>query len=279
MALPSGFRVSFFFTFAGVRNMGWTENFWNSGQFGAAGMVQKVKDILSLRQYCTSNQAWISAFRISDVTTSRNVYNEGTLYGPTNGAGIDGDAAQVKLLIALRASGNYLTRQWIGGMRDEDITKGGKYTPTTSFPTVFAAFAAALQTGGWSIYNQDRTVLARPITGITNAGVVSFGANPYAEGDSIRIKNVHGYTEANRIWRVTLPTSTTVTLVGWVPYTHAPIFSGTNAVAVLQKGVLSAITSVEIVRGSKHDVGRPTGQGIGRRRRRPSAADLALVGP
>lgn len=281
MALTSGFRLTMFFQYQSSKIGGWSESFWNSGAFGAAGMVANCINLIALRENMTAAQPYIASYRVSDVANFRNVINAPTTYVPGTAitVGNDGDILTAKLYFQMRANGNYKTGQWLGGVPDSQISNGGRYVPAGVWPGLANAFFAALQTNGWSICNQDRSVLPKGVTGITNAGVVTIPGNTYAEGDFIRIKNVKGYLAANDIWRVTLPTSSTVTLVGWVPYVTAPVFGGKRAQATLQKPILNAIVGCSIVRASSHKVGRPFAQASGRRRTRRNSAGLVVVGP
>jgi hypothetical protein len=280
MALQTGYRLSMFFDFSGYRSGGWSENFWNSGAFPTAGTPTNVATLIAARQAMTSNQCNVTRYRISDVRTFRNVINGQTGYGPvTPTPSLAGDPPQTKLFLVFRGAGNYKTGQWIGGIPDAQIQNGGVYTPNGVWPTALANFTNLLLSSGWSIANQDRTVVPKPIDGLTNAGIVTADAHGFTTGDYVRIKNVRGFTEANRIWRVVVLSPSTFQLVGWVAYATAPTFYGPKAVAVLQKLVLTQISSVDAGRGSNKRVGRPTGQLIGRRRRPRLTPASLLVGP
>lgn len=268
------FRVSFFWKQQVALEGGWSENFWNNGSdYGA--VLTRALDLRTAMIAVKGNSPFCPRFRISDPAIFRSGKNTriaGAAPGPNLAADFSADYPTTKWLLKLTGS-TATVNQWFGGIRDESVNQGGflnRANPSVS--QQFPAFAALLTNPalGWSVRVLNPAVLPIPILGINpTTGLVTVSAHNYLNDQVVRISRVRGLTEANGLWRVIIPPSstTTFTLAGWVPseqvYTKSPA-----ANVRLQTYIFQPISLAQIDRATSHKVGRPTELLGGRRKTR-----------
>lgn len=261
-------RVSFFHQVQQDLLGGWSENYWNSlsdlSAVTTAATALRTKLFL-LKGYPVQ----LPTVRISDVANFREVktlrFADATVPSPIPDTS-SADFVDTALLLKLTASPNYVTNQWLRGIYDDQISRGGRYIPTATFTTYFNAFKGALLDGtqGWNLRRLDRTVPKKTITGITAAGVVSCANHGLATDDKTRISRVLSPDSLNKIWKVVRIDADTFSIVG-PPAATVPATVGISTSSKRQSFVFVGITKVEIDRATKHNTGRPFGQLSGRR--------------
>jgi hypothetical protein len=125
----------------------------------------------------------------------------------------------------------------------------------------------------WSLHPLDRTVPLKVVTGVDlTTGIVTCPAHGYGPAGTvvkIRLKGFATPKVLNQIWRITVIDANTFSLSLWQPLT-GQVVTGKNPTARLQTYTYVQIADVLQIRSTKHNVGRPTGQLGGRRKRRAS---------
>ncbi len=266
------FKVSFAFSQQMALLGGWTENFWSSltdlGQCttNAADLGN------ALARIHGNTTAWTRT-RISDALNPRNVM---LVTGPAYTTGVGdptrvSDYAAVAGLLVSQGFGNYPVRQWLKGLWDSATNTGGFWNPPSNMTGYLNAFYGLLTNSksAWCLRVLDRTQLQKPIQGISNAGVVTCMTHGYSNNNLVRISRAKGLAYANGLWKIVVIDANTFSLVGFIANTALPPYTG-GGVVRLQSYIFTPIISTQIVRATKHNVGRPLGQLIGRRRKRAS---------
>jgi len=271
------FRVSIFWSMkVGVKIGGWSENWWNTST-DASSVNADVQSFLPKRWKVAGYGANIIAYRIQDMTNARAVQPvpldqyQSTIIGTDS----DADYPTQKGLLQLSGPSPYLTKQWLGAIRDDGITLGGQWTPGAVrvkwFNDLFAELTSTAH--NWAI----RTVQKVPkipsppiVTAVTMAGLVSAVGHGLDVGNRVRITRTHGVPGLNRIWTVVVKNSAD-------QFTITPPAGGfTGAIveplglAVKQVTLFQAIKEAKILQVTKHNVGRPFRLFTGRRKRRAS---------
>ncbi len=251
---------------------GWTENFWSSLTDISQCLINAKALGNSLSRIHGNTTAWTRT-RISDALNPRNVTLD---TGPSFVSGV-GDAtrvsdyAAVAGLLVSTGFGNYPVRQWLKGLWDAATNTGGYWNPPSNMTGYLSAFYSILTnpSAAWALRVLDRSQLQKPIQQITNAGVVTCMTHGYSNNNSVRISLAKGLTYANGLWKIVVVDANTFSLIGFVANSAYPVYTG-SGVCRLQSYIFTPIISTSIVRATKHNVGRPLGQLIGRRRKRAS---------
>lgn len=272
------FRVSYFTIQQTGKLGGWSQNFWNSAS-DLSVTKANAESLYSKMGLIQGAQPYMPAYRISDITTFRNVTNvlhPGATSVPVSSSNPDADYPSTALSLKMTAALNYVTRQWLRGLPDQIIALSGTYQPsrlpgyTTKINNFFAELK--LPSNGWSMHVLDRSVLPKVLTNVVVAsGVVTVPNHGFgASGDvvKVRIKGTTGYRPLNAIWRSTIIDSNTIQLNFWTPQPSTVVIGGANPTARLQSYILVPIQNVEVVRATSHRTGRPTDLLGGRRRAR-----------
>lgn len=268
MAITGPFRVSFFWTQQADRLGGWSENFWsNLTSFTA---VVTAAQALQVALFNTKGNGVNGPYiRISQVGNFRSAQVVNTnLVQPPLGTVNDADYPTTALLLLLTGPQPYFSRQWLRGNPDNTVTNAGHYNPTANLVTLLNKVISLLTNAanGWVLRNLNQANAKQLITAVTLPGVVTVPAHGFATGNTIRISRTGGIPGLNKIWRITVIDANTFQLVG-VPaggFTGAYTKPGT---AQLQGFLFQQITGGQVLRATKHNVGRPFGQLTGRRRR------------
>jgi len=269
------YRCSFFAQQKSTLRGCWSENFWNSS--GSLPAVQSAA--LSLRNalnLVTGAQVFFPQLRIADATTFRNVLNipfPNAAPSAISSSAPDADYPSTALLIKLNASGNYSTKQWLRGLPDNVTDLSGTYQPTALFTGRLNALFKLLTDGSqtWAINVLNRANPFQPITAINGTtGTVTCPAHGFAPGAKVRITGVHGLTQANGVWTITVISADQFSLNFWAPPSVVVPALGKKPSARLQSYIQVQIASCEFVRITSHRTGRPIGLLGGRRRKRAS---------
>jgi hypothetical protein len=266
-----GHRVTFFWAQNAEKKFGWSENFWSS--LTDTGVVQT--KALALRialDNIHGSQTKCNDIRISVLGAARKVKLISIAGGPNANLTTPevSDFPSTALQLRLTSAANDSTTQWIRGLQDRDVAKGGRKDLSADTVTAFAALKAVLISGsnGWAMRILDPNRALKVITGLTAAGEVNSVGHGFLVNDNVRISRVKGLIQANRIWRVSSVTANTFTLAGWVTENPSPVYLGGGIVS-LQQYAFTAIAEVEAVRATSHKTGRPFGLAGGRPKRRP----------
>lgn len=281
------FRVSIRLTqLAGSKTGGWSENFWNSNS-DLTALLPIAQALRNEIWNITGVQTVVPSARISNPDTFRQVQlvEYPTEATATAGALADSDYPSAALLLKLFAPGPYTTLQWLRGIPDSIITRGGTYTPQAKpgYLNKMAAFLTVLMTGtnGWSIRALDRAVLAKPVTGVNlTTGIVTIPSHGFGGAGSlhkVRIKGFKVPKGLNAVWNVTVLDGSTVQLNFYTPPTTTVVPFGKAPTARLQQYTYVPIQTASIVRATSHYTGRPTELLGGRRRTRQPASGGPLV--
>jgi hypothetical protein len=274
-ALIMGFRVSVFFTQqVATQTGGWTENYWNN-LTDASALATVMANWLPLRFALTGYGISITAYRSQDLSTFRAALPVplGTQYSTQfQNLPSDGDYPTTKGLLRFFGPTKYLTNQWLGGVQDANVTRGGTWTPSPSYLVALNAWFAHLAAGGngWCIYSQDKSVVKTLVTAVTALGQVTSVGHGLASGQKVRISRTHGITGLNKVWTV-------ASIIDSSNFQIAPPVGGFAGslqnplgTAQRQSRILQAISSAIVVRATKHNTGRPSFLLSGRRKKRVS---------
>lgn len=262
------FRVSYFWQQSVSKTGGWSENFWSSFT-SFSDVLPKAAALLSAINAYKANPCFCPYYRISQVGKFRVTQPIYTGKLPrTVSASSSADYPTTKVQLRLRSLTSF-TNQWFGGLEDDDVNKGGLWKPTGSNTTLLNAVANLLTTpgNGWNIYGLDPTVQPVLLLSLnTTTGLITTAANTIPDQSLVRVKNVTNPKRANAIWRVNKQSDTTFLLIGWVP--GVEVFAGLKATVRQQVYAGQAITAVEYVQSTKHNVGKPINLLGGRRKKK-----------
>jgi len=278
--IAQGWRVSFFFSVnLGKKKGGWTENYWNK--------LTNLSDVIAatkkLAVRLDTLHGWQSALDYARVSDA-NKFREGDIveFGDEYAAKAGGTADQISdyptnaLLILSSDAGRYKARYWIRGVRDSVINKGGRYVPTSDYIAWFGDYSAYLcsAANGWAIRALDKDRPTIKVQSITNAGIVTTAvAHGFQPSDRVQLQRMTPWTRANGTWNITTRDAVTFELTGWQPYPAAPV-QPKNGQTRPVRYVFQQMGTAKVDRASKHNVGRPSGLLIGRRKPKP----IVLVG-
>lgn len=268
MAVVGPWRVSFYFSQQADRLGGWSENFWNN-QSSVDGVTAAATTLQNALYQLKGFGVDAPYIRISQVGNFRSAFVINTLLQSTaTGAPNDADFPTNAILFRLNSTQPYFNNQWLRGIWDNVVSKGGHYIPTAGWTSLFNSFMSQLTvtTNGWVTRNLNQTNLKQLITAVTLAGVVTVPTHGYITGQQIRISRTGGIVGLNKIWKIVKIDNDTFSLVA----PPAGGFSGAYTkpgTAQLQAYLYQSILGSQNVRASKHNTGRPFGQLTGRRRR------------
>jgi len=266
------FRVSVFCSQkVGIRQGGWSINWWNAATDQSA-VVTRTRALAMAIFNFTGVGVSVNGARIQDLSAFRAALTEVYADLSSVASNIDraADYPTTKALVRLSGPQKYQTNMWIGTLPNYATTTGGIYTPPPLIVGYWNALAGILQNAAnqWSIYSQDKTLEKKDVTAISAAGVVTCPAHGLATGDHTRISRVKGFTSPtiNKVWLVTVIDPNTFQLVPAPTVVGAMTSPGKSQ---KQSRIMQQIATAEVVRTTKHNVGRPFGLFSGRRRRRP----------
>ena len=179
------------------------------------------------------------------------------------------DYPTTKALVRLSGPQKYQTNMWIGTLPDYATTTGGIYTP----PPLIVGYEKALfailtdASNQWSIYNQDKGIMKKDVTAISAAGVVTCPAHGLLTSDYTRISRTQGFSSPviNKVWLVTKIDNDSFQLVPAPTVVGAMTSPGKSQ---KQSRIMQQISMAEVIRTTKHNVGRPFGLFSGRRKAR-----------
>jgi hypothetical protein len=267
------FKVTIFWAQQTSKLGGWTENYWNT-LAGFTDVAPKASQLaLSWFNY-KGNPTYYQDIRLTDVDNFRNTRLMGVSSNPatvTDATDADYPTTRGLLLLASANTPPGRTRQWVGGLRDRDVTNSGRWNPVPASVSLINAIVAQLTSpgNGWAVRVLNPANALVDIININGTtGIVTTAPSPVLSGQRVRIKGVRGMTVANGIWKVDKLTDGSYQLRGWVP-TTLPFLAG-NPTMRLQSYVYQSIASATIVRTTSHRVGKPTALLGGRRRKRAS---------
>lgn len=252
------YRIGFRFVQQSSKLGSWTENFWLDTDDQTVAITEANNLRLQLNN-AKGAQVYCPSYRVSKVGTFRA--SEQILF-PTaapvasNIALYDADYPTTKLLLEFRSSTNK-TVQWFGGLVDGWISASGNYVANGTSAQWMNQFFARL-TGPqapWSIRVLDPnrpTFLVKAIDPAT--GIVTTNTNTFPADARVRIKGVRGLTQANAVWRITVITSTSFSLNGWIPTTT--LMTKGDPTVRQQTYTFQKIVRTRIVRSTSHKVGK-----------------------
>lgn len=264
-------RASFFWTRQAELLGGWSENFWMDG----VDKTGAVAACTALRAEFFQNKGYgvvCPRFRLSDPAVFRSGFDTKVVGAVAGTGSVDFSADYVSTKWLLKMVGDTATvSQWYGGVEDLSVQFGALNRSSSGISVGFARIKALMtaNAGPWRVRVLNPAVLAIPVQRIDPVtGLVTVGAHNYLTGQRVRVARINGLTDANGIWRVTVPASSTTTfsLDGWLPSAQVMIKSPSAQVR-LQTYVYQHINDIRIERATSHKVGRPT-QLLGGRRRK-----------
>jgi hypothetical protein len=263
-------RVSFFSQVQQARLGGWSENFWNT--LSDLSAVTAAATLLRLRLLGVKGApVQTPNIRISDIAHFREVTILNfpfTVYAsPTTVTEVD--FVTTAALLKLKAAPNYVTRQWLRGLFDEDTDGGGYFKPVPvdviAYQTLFTLLADASQ--GWALRRLDRSTPKKYINAISVAGVVTCLGHGFVTDDYVRLSRVASPKLVNAIWRITKIDNDSFSLNGFPLQTVSPQITK-SSIAQKQAYTFVQIANASVDRTTSHKTGRPFGQLSGRRRTR-----------
>jgi len=286
------FKIAYRVTMQSTKGAGWSMNFWHPASDWTKARSAALALAPALWNLMGST-AFLPSYRISQVGVFRAVQNilypGGTVLSTFNG---DADYPSSALLIKLygTATTNYATEQWIRGIRDEALTKGGIWAPANSPQTVnaFTVFCNVLVAQGFSLRCLDQTTTGQPVLNF-NYSLGTFttpnNTNPIINpgaGNYVRIKGMGKGSPANGVFALswvipTLPATPFAQIPGWIPSTYAPTKVPKKPLCTQQVYIYPLVNNSagsvsglggDIIRGTSHKTGRPTEVLSGRRKAR-----------
>jgi len=267
------YKISYMFTQQADRIGGWTENLWLEGasdtyaSFQAALMLPYISALHGTATYSTGYRYQQQGGGRASTLVTNPFGAPGSLTDPN----VSDYPTTAVALRMMTGDGRRLT-QWIKGVPDSVITKGGHYTPDSTYTGKMNAFIGQLlqPNSPWRLRVLDNTKTYRPVTNITQAGVVSCPGYPFDNTTQIRIKGVKGLSVANGIWRLSIIDLDTFQLLQWTTPSPATPYVKCNSQARALVPTFVGIAGCQAYRATSHKVGRPFGQLSGRRRTRRS---------
>lgn len=264
------YRVSFIFDQkVGPGQGSWSENYWNlADSFSdAQAFALSLAGKLALLHGRTTP---LSSIRVSKappagvVTPIVRQVVEFPYQNATNNkvtATQHSDYPTQALCIEVGDNNQNSVRQWVRGIRDEFVDKGGfLQTDLAAFTDAFNEFAAELLSVGkkWCVRTLNPTVAPKDVVSITAAGVVTtVGAHQMATGNRARIVNCQVNKYPNKVWKVQEVTGETekLQMLQWNPPLPFVPVEGENIKIRLQSYHYVQITSAEYVHATKKNVG------------------------
>jgi hypothetical protein len=262
------FRVTYFNQVQQTLLGGWSENFWH-GSPDLAVVISRAEALKPIIDQLHGQEVVLQSVRISDAANFRDVTilpGAAVSTATVTGANTT-DYVTTSALLKVKSVDNYVTRQWIRGVRDSAVGFDGAWKPGGTYLTDWKKFLAeiAAASNGWSLRVLDRAVPKKIIQAITGAGVVTVPGHGYADNAIVRISRVKGDVRANKVWRIQRIDADTFSLIGWVALAVPIPYQGSGTVR-LQTFIYKAITEAVVVRATSHKTGRPFGLLGGRRR-------------
>lgn len=289
--LPAGttfFKSTFNFAVTQSLTGGWSESYYWSGSTLNAAQTAATA-LLAVRTQLMQSPAVCQSIRITQFPgTFRTVLK---YYPPgSDGQGIattaNGPApVWIKGMLRLVGTNGQYTNQWLGGPPYNIVGQNGSYTPTAQFSGYLRTFLSTLA-GQWYIKKVTQGIAggvnsayAKQIgVTIAGAGVLTCANHGFTSGQLVSVGRWPDGSGINGIWPVTVISANTFTLNGWTPPATLPNPTKSSYVQ-LYGWTFTAIGSntglaangylpCAIVRITKHDIGRPRDQYIGRRKHR-----------
>lgn len=273
MANPN-FRITYEMSLVGNLSYGWKTSFWNNNTTLADAQTagRRLEDLLN---EFVGVSTLINNVGYKDMRAPRLVDND---FRPFAKAGAitdtnDSDFATTSLLVELQAASGRKTTVWISGIRDQYVSQAGRLQKTSNLFTGLwnPINAELLSTNGkWCIRTMDYTKVATAIRSVdlTTGIITTEGNHGIGLGTQVKVRTT-GITTPTTL-RGTLKmvpeTATTLRVSNWVVPPTGTVFTHRKEVFVRELAyVADQITKVTPERTTKHDRGRPTKVGIGRR--------------
>src|SRR5262245_463056 len=201
------YKVSIIFAHKdGNRNAGFTENFYNNGD-NLENIKERTRKLVVWLEKLKGAQTGAAAVRYSQLPKNnrqlglfRFPHADNQQVSATQGS----DYPTTALLLRLRG-GAYATSQWIKGIQDDVIVKGGEFVVAGDYQTAVNGLITELCNGNneWSIYAQNKNTPHVDIITVSPIGVCACGANHGLQnGDKTRISGALAPKELNKVWKV-----------------------------------------------------------------------------
>lgn len=266
------YRVTFSYAMTGSRTAGWTENFWNNAtSLGEAETrAGKLKDAL-LEVH--GRQTVLIHTRISRISTPREVlgidHGSGAV-NPSQEEAAVSDYPTTAYVLELRTA-NFLTaRVWLKGCVDFVTASGGLFRPQDQESRLKRLYSLLKGTNaGWCLRGLNRETPKRLVTSMTSLGLATVPAHGYIADGRVRLRfPAESMRYGRGVWAFRVLDNDTLAISKWNPPQNAAAFPWANPGTAQQQVFLplESITFAEVQRISKHNVGRPFGSPIGRRK-------------
>jgi hypothetical protein len=180
---------------------GFSESFIDNANAAVGYPTINLSSYLTARMKCSGKETLWDYIRVSDLDPTKKrkvlVFAPGDadpniasiplsgLYAQTRlGNPVSADFVDTRFLIRFTNADLSFTRQFFGGLPDNQVDQGGEYVPTGQFPTLFGALVDTISANVWGWKNSGGQVANSP-TPLTNAvqnadGTITFTTVPVA---------------------------------------------------------------------------------------------------
>jgi hypothetical protein len=254
------FRVSYIWKLLQDRTAGWSENFWNLAA-DLQTALQETKDLYPFLKALHGVQSVCTKARTARVDGPRESLPTRFTDAPQPPADtFDSDYVTNALLLENTGAPEGITRQWVGGIPDTQISKGGFMVLTKDYIPLANAFYAQLASkdNHWGLRIIDQFAgVFQHIEAVTDAGILTMPGHGIGQGDivELQIKGVKSPTPLNGNRKVKGIDANTLALLP-VPYLPGQPYSGAGFARLLQY-TYPTVNSTKFIFATKHNRGRP----------------------
>lgn len=265
-----GFKTSFIFGHNAERASGFTENFWNSKD-SLADVVGKANGLAAKLKDVHGAQTALTMIRITKLGLPKlsRIIRTGNVPAAALTGNAVSDYPTSALLLVLTSNLGVETRQWIKGIPDAQVAKGGRYVPTGDYPAAMTALFCELTTAGNGWYQRvlDPAKVPHEVTALTPLGVITCPAHGMAASGNVRLSGFVTPPKVNGVWKYVKVDNDTIRIEGYVGLNTDVVF-GIKRARELTYGVPGTISAARIEFATSKRVGRPIGQLGGKRTKR-----------
>lgn len=263
-------RVSFCHNWQGERAAGWSENYFHQSNDPQTALADALK-LAPFVKAVHGDQSLLVQIRVAALTAPKlSLVKIVDSTPPTEFEEATGsDFPSAAVTQELVGSDGRRIRNWIRGIPDKAIGKGGRKDFSTAYNRALKALKCELvaEASPWRIIHRDYAQAKKRITAITDAGVVTCAAHGYADGSKVRVSGCITPTQANGVWEAIVVDANTFKLEGYITLSGS-VLTGKPRVKLLVAAEPVKIVDVMQKYASSRNVGRPFGQVGGRRRTR-----------
>lgn len=260
------FKVSFVYELSQDRAGGFTENFWydNDDLAKALDAASALRPLLKAMHGAQTVNKRCRVAQVGGQRLGRLLRFEDS--PAAVGSAGDSDYMTTSLMLELSGSPEGQTRQWIKGIPDDQVSRGGVKTLTAGYVTKFEAFKKelCLPTRDWAVRVDSQVGTFQVIGGVTDNLVLTVEDHGITGMTQVQIKGYKGaskFLNGIKLVMATGPDTLKILKLDPVP---GLVTSGTGFIKA-HGFTFSKVGDASLVMATKHNVGRPTASPVGRR--------------